>query len=195
MTAQMRLGVFGGAFNPIHLGHLILAETARESLSLDRIVFIPTYKPPHKSSKELLPGAQRLEMIRLAIREQPAFVASEIELEQQKTSYSIDTIKALHAQLPQAKLFLLIGEDMLAVRWFAWEEIKRLCTVVAAHRPGSKAVRKGTGVKWLEMPQVEIASSNIRARLRAGRSIRYLIPPAVERYLEQHQLYRPAARA
>ena len=141
---QMRLGIFGGTFNPVHLGHLLLAETAREMLALER----------------------------------------------EGTSYTIDTVKALHRQLPGAKLFLLIGEDMLGVRWLAWNEVKRLCTVVVAHRRGSRVPRRETGMKWLAMPQVEIASSDIRARLKAGRSIRYLVPASVERYLEQHQLYQ-----
>ena len=185
---MMRIGVFGGTFNPIHLGHLLLAETARETLALDRVVFIPAYQPPHKTTRGVLPGEVRLELIQRAIKDHPAFVASEIELQRQGTSYSIETVKSLHTQLPQAKLFLLVGEDMLSVRWFAWEDLKRLCTVVVAHRPGAKP-RRGTGLKWLEMPQVDIASSEIRSRLKAGRSIRYLVPPSVERYIRQHQLY------
>jgi len=186
---MMRIGVFGGTFNPIHLGHLLLAEAARETLALDRIVFIPTYHPPHKGAKNLLPGATRLEMVQLAVKDHPAFVASDIELQRQGTSYSIDTVKSLHAQLPQAKLFLLVGEDMLTVKWFAWQDLKRLCTVVVAHRPGVSARRRETGLKWLEMPQIDIASSDIRSKLKAGRSIRYLVPPSVERYIRQHQLY------
>jgi nicotinate-nucleotide adenylyltransferase len=128
-------------------------------------------------------------MVQLAVKDHPAFVASEIELQRQGTSYSIDTVKSLHAQLPQAKLFLLVGEDMLTVKWFAWQDLKRLCTVVVAHRPGVCARRREAGLKWLEMPQVDIASSSIRSKLKAGRSIRYLVPPSVARYIQQHQLY------
>ena len=185
----IKIGIFGGTFNPIHVGHLLLAETARESLALDRVLFIPTQQPPHKRASDLLPGAARLELITLAIRDQPAFVASDIELQRPGPSYSIDTVKMLRSQVPTAKLFLLIGEDMLGVRWLAWTEIKRLCTVVAAHRPGFRPSRSQRGLKWLPMPQVEIASSDIRARLRSGRSIRYLVPAAVERHLHQHRLY------
>ena len=188
----MRIGIFGGTFNPIHYGHLLLAETARETLELDRVVFIPTHTPPHKTSTQLLPGPVRLEMVQLAVRDHPAFVASDIELLRQGTSYSIDTVKALRQQLPQAKLFLLIGEDMLAVKWFAWEEIARLCTIVVAHRPGGKPVKRRQGVKWLEMPQVEISSTDLRKRAAAGRSLRYLVPPAVERFIRERGLYRKA---
>ncbi|MBI2495297.1 MAG: nicotinate (nicotinamide) nucleotide adenylyltransferase [Candidatus Omnitrophica bacterium] len=203
----MRLGIFGGTFNPIHLGHLLLAETARETLRLDRVVFVPTRQPPHKRAKDLLPGDARMKLIALAIKDHPAFVASDIELQRPGPSYSIETVKILKGQLPQAKLFLIVGEDMLAVRWVAWEELKRLCTIVVARRPAPPPVyspkanqrgveghrpfgpKTGGGVKRLPMPLVEISSSDVRARLLAGRSIRYLVPTAVERYIQQHQLY------
>jgi len=186
----MRFGILGGTFNPIHWGHLLLAETARDVLSLDRVLFIPARQPPHKSAKGLLPGAVRYEMVQLAIRDHPAFVASDIELQRDDVSYSLETVQILSKQLPSAKLFLLIGQDMLSVRWKGWEEIASLCTLVVAHRPGAASPRRQKGLKWLPMPQVEIASSDIRARLKAGRSIRYLVPAAVERYIRQHNLYQ-----
>ncbi len=186
----MRLGMFGGTFNPIHLGHLLLAETARETLTLDRVVFIPSKQPPHKRAAQLLPGPERLKLVELAIQHHPSFVASDIEFHREGPSYSIDTVTALHRQLPQAKLFLLVGEDMLAVKWFKWSEIKRICTIVVAHRPGGKPSRREMGVTWLKMPQMEISSSDIRKRLASGRSIRYLVPSAVQRHIEQHRLYQ-----
>jgi len=186
----MRFGILGGTFNPIHAGHLLLAETARDVLALDRVLFIPARQPPHKSAKGLLPGTVRYEMVQLAIRDHPAFVASDIELQRDDVSFSLETVKILSRQLPAAKLFLLIGQDMLAVRWKGWEELKTLCTVVVAHRPGTAGPRKEKGLKWLPMPQVDISSSDIRARLKAGRSIRYLVPVTVERYIQQHNLYQ-----
>ena len=191
-SRRMRLGVFGGTFNPIHLGHLLLAETARERLALDRVLFIPTRQPPHKSARGLLPGAQRLALIRLAIQGQPAFVASDIELRRAGPSYSIETVNALRATFPDARLFLLIGQDMLAVRWRAWDELKRRCTVVVAHRPESQPVGRERGLTWLPMPQLDISSSDIRTHLARGRSIRYLVPPAVERSLVRQRCYRSA---
>ena len=186
---MMRIGIFGGTFNPIHLGHLLLAETAREQLQLDRVLFIPTFQPPHKRAQGLLPGDARMAMIELAIRDQPVFVASDIELQRKGTSYSIDTVKTLHTQLPMAKLFLLVGEDMLTVKWAAWNEVKKLCTIVGARRPGTTTVRREAGITWLDMPRVEIASSEIRQRIKSGRSIRYLVPHAVIRYIAEHRLY------
>jgi nicotinate-nucleotide adenylyltransferase len=184
----MRLGIFGGSFNPIHIGHLLLAETAREQCSLDRVLFVPTGTPPHKSAKDLLSGAVRLQLIEAAIRDQPAFAVSDVELGRSGVSYSIDTVQMLRRRLPEAKLFLLLGQDMLAVRWVGWSELKRLCTVAAAARSGMKK-RREANIKWLKMPAVDISSSEIRRRLKAGRSIRYLVPPAVERYIRQHHLY------
>lgn len=189
----MRIGIFGGTFNPVHVGHLLLAEAAREQLALDRIVFIPTARPPHKTARGLLPGAVRLEMLQLALQRHPAFVASDIELQRPGASYTIDTVRALRAQLPQAKLFLLVGEDLLSVRWAAWKDIRALCTLVAARRPGAPKPKAAKEIKWLEMPQLDISSSDIRKRIAAGRSIRYLVPGAVARHIAAHQLYRSSS--
>jgi nicotinate-nucleotide adenylyltransferase len=193
----MRIGVFGGTFNPIHTAHLLLAETAREALKLDRILFIPTHHPPHKHGRGILPGPVRFKLVQLAIQDHPTFAASDIELQRAGPSYSIDTVRVLRERLPQAKLFLLIGEDMLLIRWAAWEEMKRLCTVVVARRPlrrlqtsvGKRGRRANRGLKWLAMPQLDITSSDIRLRLKGGRSIRYLVPTPVERYIRERQLY------
>ena len=189
----MKVGIFGGTFNPIHIGHLLLAETARQTLALDRVLFIPTRQPPHKRASGLLDGSLRLRMIRLAIKDQPAFVASDIELRRSGPSYSIDTVAALRRALPEARLFLLIGQDMLAVRWVGWRKLKRLCTIAAVRRPGERRMRTERGIRWLEMPAMDVSSSDIRARLAAGRSVRYLVPQAVERYIHRHRLYRGVA--
>ncbi len=199
----MKVGILGGTFNPIHTGHLLLAETAREALALTRVVFIPAGQPPHKAARSLLPGSVRLKLIQLAIRDHAAFASSDVELKRDGPSYTIETVRLLHARLPQATLVLIIGQDMLAVPWVAWKELKRLCTIVVARRPGARrarAARPGTperagetGLAWLQMPQVDIASSDIRRRVREGRSIRYLVPAAVERYIRNHRLYREGA--
>lgn len=188
----MRIGIFGGTFNPIHLGHLLLAETARETLSLDRVVFIPAAAPPHKSSKALLAGEVRLQLVELAIKGNPYFVASSIELERPGPSYTIQTVEVLHSQLPQAKLFLLVGQDMLSVTWRSWKELKRLCTVAVARRLQAKPSRQ-SGIRYLPMPQVDISSTDIRQRLNSGKSVRYLLPSAVAQHIYQHRLYQKTA--
>jgi nicotinate-nucleotide adenylyltransferase len=169
---------------------LVLAETAREACALDRVLFIPTHQPPHKDARSLLAGTTRLKLIQLAIRDHPGFAASDIELKRQGPSYSIETVRTLRRQLPSATLFLLIGQDMLAVPWVSWRELARLCTIVVAKRPGARGPKSERGIQWLQMPQLDIASSDIRRRLKAGRSIRYLVPAPVERYLKHHHLYR-----
>ena len=185
----LRIGIFGGTFNPIHTGHLVLAETAREALALDRVLFVPTHQPPHKRLPGLLPGVVRLKLVQLAIQGHPAFAASDLELRRGGVSYSIDTARTLRRRFPLAKLFLLVGEDMLAVRWRDWDALKRLCTVVVARRPGSRPARQKDRLRFLDMPQLAIASSELRERLTTGRSIRYLVPSAVERYLRRRRLY------
>ena len=202
----MRLGIFGGTFNPVHLGHLLLADAACDALRLDRVVFIPAGRPPHKPSKGLLDGAERLALVKLAIRGQPGFSVSDMELQRRGPSYSIDTVRRLRARHPRAALFLLMGEDMLRVPWRAWRDLAQLCTVVVAHRtahPHARVPRQGHQdrrarspaaagrIRWLPMPGLDISSSEIRDRVRHGRSIRYLVPPAVERYIRRHRLYRP----
>ncbi len=186
-TSRMRLGIFGGTFNPIHWGHLVLAETARETLGLDRVLFVPAHQPPHKRGAELAPGLQRLAMVRLAVRDHPAFAASDLELMRQGVSYTLDTVQTIHDQLPEATLFLLMGQDMLRVPWRNWAAMKRLCTIVVA--PRAKPARAQAKMRWLGMPRIDVASSDIRARVAAGRSIRYLVPPPVQRYIRQHHLY------
>jgi nicotinate-nucleotide adenylyltransferase len=185
----MNVGIFGGSFNPIHLGHLLLAETARDQLGLDRVLFIPAHMPPHKASADLLPALTRLEMVKLAIREHHGFVASDIELHRSGPSYTIDTVKLLRAQAPDAELYLIVGADMLGVEWKGWSELKRLCTIVAARRPGARAAKADKAIAWIEMPQIGISSSDIRSRRHAGRSIRYLVPGAVERFIRARHLY------
>ena len=187
---MLKLGIFGGSFNPIHNGHLILAEAARDQLGLDRVLFIPAHLPPHKPSSELLPALTRLAMVKLAIRDHGGFITSDIELHRSGPSYTVDTVRLLRAQAPGADLFLIVGADMLGVEWKGWAELKRLCTIVAAKRPGSRVAKPEKSIAWLTMPQVDIASSDIRSRVRAGRSIRYLVPGAVERHIRAHHLYR-----
>ena len=129
-------------------------------------------------------------MLKLAIRDHVGFAASEIELVRPGPSYTVETLQTIVRSMSKAKLFLIVGQDMLAVRWKAWSQIKRLCTVVVAKRPGTRGTRKEKNLVWLEMPQVAITASEVRSRVRAGRSIRYLVPRSVERYIRSHHLYR-----
>ena len=190
-----RLGVFGGTFDPPHVGHLALAEWAREELGLDRVLFVPAGSPPHKRPGRT-PAARRLAMTRLAVRGNPAFVVEPMETRRRGPSYTVDTLAALAARHPGAKLWLLVGADMYATigRWRDPAGIARNASVAVAARPGFSRPRRaawaGRGrVRWLGNPALDVSSSAVRDLARSGRSLRYLVPPAVERYIVAHELY------
>lgn len=201
----MRLGIFGGTFDPIHLGHLILAEHCREACRLDRVLFIPAGQPPHKSERQITPGKQRLEMVDLAIVGHSALAASSIELDRQGPSYSAETLSEVARQNPEAELFFLMGSDSLAdlPLWYQPARIAALATLVVATRPGAalpdvtaiRGVIGDTAAERLlqhivEIPLIQISSSSIRARVSAGQSIRFMVPRAVECYIQTHGLYK-----
>lgn len=199
-AARARLGVFGGTFDPPHLGHLALAEWAREELALDQVLFVPAATPPHKRGART-PVAERLAMVRAAVRGNHAFKVSTLELRRAGPSYTVDTLRALAARHPGAELWLLVGADMYATM-HTWHEIgalARIAHVAVALRPGSARPRPaawsrgGLGVRGLANPGLEISSSGVRARARARRSLRYLVPDAVAHHIARRGLY--AARA
>ena len=194
----MRIGILGGTFNPIHVGHLVFAETARRECRLDQVWFIPTATPPHKSSRDLAGGADRLAMVRVAIRGHAAFRACDVELSRGGISYTLDTVNELQRRHPRHRWFLLVGSDMLKVRWYGLEELARRATFVVATRPESCAMSPESCVRFprmrrLAMPRLDLSSSMIRSALRRRTSVRYLVPEAVRGYLLRHRLYQRMA--
>lgn len=188
----MRIGVLGGSFNPVHYGHLRLAEEAREHLQLDRVLFIPAGLRPHKPQRGLIEGRHRLAMVRLAIRRQPAFEASDIELRRPGPSYTVDTLEALRRRRRRrARLFFLSGADTLQElrTWRDPDRVLALCTFVVATRPGYALRVKRHGMTTLPVTRLAISASDIRRRVAGGRSIRYLVPAAVAAYIARHRLY------
>ena len=188
----MRVGILGGTFNPIHHGHLILAEEARAAFELDRCLFIPNHLPPHKEEPSLAPAEHRLAMVRLAVAGAPAFEASELEIARGGRSYTVETLEALRTQHgPEAELFFLAGSDSCQTleHWKAIDRVLALCQFVIAHRPGYQVQRPKPGVRTLEIPALDISSTAIRQRLQEGRTIRYLVPEPVREYILQHRLY------
>lgn len=190
-----RLGLFGGTFDPPHLGHLALAEWAREELRLDRVVFIPAGRPPHKRGR-ISSAAARLTMTRLATRGHPAFRVSTVELGAHGASFTVDTLRRVAARYPRARLFLLIGADSLDEfrSWRSPQAILEHATLAVAARPGSgrPATREWArrhAVVWLGNPGLEVSSSLVRERARAGRSLKYLVTDSVARYITRHRLY------
>jgi len=188
----MKVGLFGGSFNPIHVGHLILAEQARTSLHLDKILFVPSYTTPFKKEQELLEARHRYRMVSLAARGNPHFEVSDIEIRRKGTSYTIDTVKVLKKRWPKAEFFFLIGSDCFQTlyRWKEVEALFRLCHFVIAKRPGFPLGAIPNGFRKLEIPQIDISSRTLRERLRAGLSITYQVPQLVEQYMLRHKLYQ-----
>lgn len=188
-----RLGLFGGTFDPPHLGHLALAEWARERLGLDRVLFVPAGIPPHKRRRAPSPARVREALTRLAVRGNPAFRVSALELGRDGPSFTVDTLRALRRRHPGVRVFLLLGEDSLRdfPTWHDPRAIRALATLAVARRPGTaRAPRARRGVVWLDNPGIALSSSAIRARARAGRSVRYLVPDPVAAYIARHRLYR-----
>jgi nicotinate-nucleotide adenylyltransferase len=204
----MRLGIFGGSFDPIHLGHLILAECCREQQRLDQVWFMPAHTPPHKQNHTLVPGADRTEMLKLATGGHDSFHVSTLELDRGGVSYTVDTLERLKAADATRELFLILGADSLAdlPNWRDPERICELSTPIVVRRAGSVApdfnvlspfvsserVRHFESAQ-VEMPLIGISSSDIRRRVAEGRSIRFLTPRAVEKYIETHGLYQTQA--
>ncbi len=183
----MRTGIFGGTFDPIHHGHLILARAAAEELALDRVVFIPAKKSPHKS-KTTSP-TDRFTMTQLAIAGEPMFEVSDLELRRPAPSYTVNTLEQWKTEFPHDELFLLIGADNAATFETAWHQphvIRRLASIIVLDRVGSSIPEEWRIIRHL----VDISATDIRTRISEGRSIRYLTPDAVCDYIATHSLYR-----
>ena len=202
----MKTGVLGGTFDPIHIGHLILANEIREAAGLDNVLFVPAYSPPHKTASDTAPGEHRLQMVALAVADRPSFEASDIELRRGGVSYTVETIAELKRERPDDELYFIIGADTVPelVSWHKIEELVGLCRVLIGGRPGHELrweplekvlpeqrvgeLRSGVVVTT----PIGISSTCIRSRIREGRSIKYLVPREVEEYIVEHSLYAEA---
>jgi nicotinate-nucleotide adenylyltransferase len=200
-----RIGIFGGTFDPVHLGHLIMAEQCRETGELDEVWFIPAARPPHKQDRPLTSFAQRAEMLALAIAGMPAFRVNELEKERAGPSYTADTLAELHRLHPQNDFALLLGSDCLPdlPEWHQPERILELAELLIYARPSwpvltAESLRESLRLsentpfrmRWVPGPSVDIASRDLRQRAAQRRSLRFLVPRAVECYIEEKKLYR-----
>ncbi len=189
----MRLGILGGGFNPIHLGHLRAAEEVRERLKLDKIMFIPTYRPPHK--RVLDSFQQRTAMVERAIKGNAAFSVSTIERERNGKSFTIETIRLLQQRFPKDRLYFIMGADQFVeIRsWRSPRTLFRLCRIVVINRPGYHLPQRknhfSRHAQFVSMTPLDISSTDIRRRVARGQSIRYLVPEPVARYIKKHKLY------
>lgn len=194
-NSNICIGIIGGTFNPIHYGHLLAAEEARQKFNLKEIIFVPCAKPPHKDHKDIISAKDRYEMICLAIASNKYFKVSDIEIKRQGISYSQDTIIELKKIYKDAQLFFITGADTIAEldSWRNISELLQLCHFIAVNRPNYKLKIKKEYLNFihiLEVPGVNISSTEIRERIRQGKSIKYLVPEEVENYIYKHKLYQ-----
>ena len=199
------LGVFGGTFDPIHVAHLAVAEAARDSLGLERVLFIPAGEPPHKRDRPITLAADRLAMVEAAIADNPGFATSRIEIDRAGPSYSVETLAALRSGTAQPLAFIVSAEAYRELpTWHQPERVLELATLVVAPRDGHPPAdpaflgetfpATGVRVVFLDGPRMRLSASEIRARARAGRSLRYLVPDAVAAYIGDHALYQDSGR-
>ena len=193
LSSPRRIGVMGGTFDPIHVGHLIVASEALHALNLTEIVFVPAAAPWQKNPVES--AAHRLTMTTLATQHEPRFSVSDVDVRRGGNTYTVDTLNDLAVEHPDASLFLLVGSDALAGMG-TWKEPERLfsqANVVCLERPGSHSVNHDSlpgEVTFLRVPAIDISSSDCRDRLRYGRPVRYMVTESVHAYIEKNDLYR-----
>ena len=199
----MKIGILGGTFDPVHLGHLIIAEETMSSLGLDRVIFVPAGDPWMKAGISISPGPNRLAMILAAVAGNPAFHASPVELDRSGPSYTVDTLEELQEDYgPQTEYFFIIGADALMDfgQWRKPERVLELCTLAVVGRPAQEALDLSllettlpgirNRVEIVYNVAISVSSTDIRDRIAEDRSIRYLVPPAVESYIREHGLYK-----
>jgi len=197
-----RLGILGGTFDPIHHAHLVAAEEARSQLALDCVLFMPAGDPPHKPLRPISPSCHRLRMLELAIQDKPYFGISRVDLDRSGPSYTVDALRMLRAEWgPDPAFFFIEGSDSLAeiLTWYHPERILELTDLAVVQRPAAPvdvpALEAGlpglsARLHWVQMPLLEISATDLRVRVREGRPISFLVPPAVEAYIYAQGLYR-----
>ena len=200
--AGRKIGVFGGTFDPVHVGHLIAAEEARASLSLDEVVFVPAGRPWFKEGRPLTGAGHRLAMVELAVAGHAHFRVWDVEVRRPGPSYTVDTLEELRTELGEAaELYLIVGTDVLSElsRWQRPERVVEMATIVGMRRAGAEEL----GPEQMEAPsrplivdgpRIEVSGADLRRRVAEGRPIRYMVPEAVERYIREHRLYRDYGR-
>lgn len=200
----MRIGIFGGTFDPVHNGHLVMAETCREQLRLDEVRFVPALRSPLKTSEPGVDGHARADMLQLAVSGCPVFVVDRRELRRTPPSWTIDTLRSFREEFPSAELVLLVGADSLRdfTHWKEPHEIAQLAEIAACNRPGQPELTPAAiltlvgpelaaRITPVQIPGTDLSSTLIRERIRAGRSLRFLTPRAVEAFITEHRLYLP----
>ena len=187
-----RIGILGGTFNPVHIGHLTIAQMVHEQLKLEKVLFVPSYLPPHKSGKRVASPKDRYHMLQLAIKGNPYFQLSDFEIKKKGKSFSIETVSFFQDQYPKrTKLFFIIGSDLLETlhTWKHIDDILDIVSFVAVNRPDFKGKRSKIKAKMISTPGLQTSSSYLRQRITAGKTVKYLVPDNILSYIKQKKLY------
>jgi nicotinate-nucleotide adenylyltransferase len=187
--AMMKIGVFGGTFDPVHVGHLAIAQAALETAGLDRVVFVPAKRSPLKEAGPVAGEADRLAMLQAATKDEPRFAVSRVALDRDGPSYTVDTLEALRTE---GELFLILGSDAHAelARWKSPDRVRRLAKILVARRPGAPEGGQPGDALFFDAPSLDLSSRELRARASRGLSLRYLVPDEVWRHIARTGLYR-----
>lgn len=205
MHTNNAIGIMGGTFDPIHVGHLVIAETVRESLGLGGILFIPSNNPPHKDNAKITGASHRFEMVKLAIDDNSYFHASDIEISREGITYSIDTLALLAKEYRNDRDYVyIIGADTVwdLVNWYKFEDVFAICSFAAVQRPGydlNKLKKRinilerkfAADIMYVEAPAIDISSTEIRERIESHKSVKYMVPDKVIQYIFENKLYLP----
>ena len=200
MVDKKRIGILGGTFNPIHLGHLMIAEMALEAFNLNRVIFVPAKEPPHKEA-DVIEAKYRLEMVHAAVLDNPNFLVSDVEMKREGKSYTIDTVRYFYNTYgPTTEFFFIAGTDTIQnlPTWKYIEELLDMCEFIGAIRPGATEDigesiewfgQRGSRIHILEVPEIKLSATDLRYRLREGLSTRYMLPRLVYQYIKRHKIY------
>lgn len=200
MVDKKRIGILGGTFNPIHLGHLMIAEMALEAFNLNRVIFVPAKEPPHKEA-DVIEAKYRLEMVHEAVLDNPNFLVSDVEMKREGKSYTIDTVRYFYNTYgPTTEFFFIAGTDTIQnlPTWKYIEELLDMCEFIGAIRPGATEDigeiiewfgQRGSRIHILEVPEIKLSATDLRYRLRQGLSTRYMLPRSVYQYIKRHKIY------
>lgn len=188
---RKRIGLMGGTFNPLHNGHLIVAEQVLSQLGLDKIVFLPDNLPPHVDKKEAISAKDRVTMVRLGIADNENFELNTLEVDRGGVSYTYDTIKELQARHPEADYYFIVGGDMVEYlpKWNKIEQLVKMVKFVGVKRTGAKT-HSQYPILWVDVPTIDISSTLIRSKIKQDCSIKYLVPDIVAEYIKKEGLYR-----
>lgn len=186
-----KIGIIGGTFNPPHIGHLIIAEHVRDQLGLEKILFMPSYTPPHKKQKKTIDSKHRIAMLEKTVSQNNQFEIDLSEIKRKGKSYTYDTIKALKEVYPDTEFYFIVGADMVEdlPNWHNIDELVSLVQFVAVNRPGYQ-VSSSYPVIMVDVPDIDISSSDIRQKVNDGCSIKYLVTSETEKYIESEGLYK-----